>query len=101
MDPSPGVDGLSPGPYVETVTGEASLVGWGSLDDGSRCSGCAVCRKARRHGRAARERRPGCLRRRSGCGRARGAGWADRAALGAGPGSGDVAVAALAVGLEL
>src|SRR5689334_16106851 len=26
------VDELSPGPYVETVTGEASLVGWGSLE---------------------------------------------------------------------
>jgi hypothetical protein len=30
MDPAPGVDGVSPGAYVETVTGEASLVGLGS-----------------------------------------------------------------------
>lgn len=29
MDPAPGVDGWSPGLYVETATGEASLVGWG------------------------------------------------------------------------
>ena len=95
------VDALSPGPYIETVTGEASLVGLGSLDDGSGSSGRAVCGKARRHGRAARERWPGCLRRRRGCGHARGAGRADRAVFGAGPGSGDVAVAAFAVGLEL
>jgi len=32
MDRAPGVDDLSPAPYVETVTGEASLVGWGSLE---------------------------------------------------------------------
>jgi hypothetical protein len=56
MDPAPGVDDVGPGPYLETVTGEASLVGWGSLDDGSGSSGRAVCRKARCHGRAAWER---------------------------------------------
>ena len=75
--------------------------GIGVSDDGSGSSGRAVCRKARRHGRAARERWPGCLRRRRGCGPARGAGRADRAVFGAGPGSGDVAVATFAVGLEL
>lgn len=101
MNPAPGVDGVKPGAYVETVTGEASLVGLGSLDEGSRSSGCAVCRKARCHGRAAWERRAGCLRRRRGCGHARGAGRADGTVLGADPGSGDVAVAAFAVGLEL
>jgi hypothetical protein len=35
MNHAPGVDGVRPGPYVETVTGEASLVGLGSLDEGS------------------------------------------------------------------
>ena len=30
MHPAPGVDGARPGAYVETVTGEASLVGLGS-----------------------------------------------------------------------
>ena len=30
MNAAPGVDGVVPGAYVETVTGEASLVGLGS-----------------------------------------------------------------------
>jgi len=61
MDRAPGVDELSPGPYVETVTGEASLVGWGvsrmtavDLQD-ARCAAKHAAMVARRGsgGRAA------------------------------------------------
>ena len=60
---------------------------------------CAA--KARGYGRAARERRAGCLGCHTGCGDGGGGGRAGRAVLGLDPGSGDVAVAAFAVGVEL
>ena len=60
-----------------------------------------MCREARCYGRAARERRAGCLQRRRHRGDPGGGGRAGWARLAKDPGSGDVAVAAFAVSREL